>query len=36
MAATSPIAKARRSTELSLVVMTGLITGGAYVLAALG
>jgi len=36
MAATSPIAKARRSTELSLVVMAGLITGGAYVLAALG
>ena len=36
MAAASPIARARRSTELSLVIMAGVITGGAYVLAALG
>ena len=36
MAATSPIARARRSTELSLVVMAGLITAGAYTLASLG
>ncbi len=36
MAATSPIARARRSTELSLVVMAGLITACAYTLASLG
>ncbi|HEU4842138.1 MAG TPA: FtsW/RodA/SpoVE family cell cycle protein [Ilumatobacteraceae bacterium] len=36
MAATSPIARARRSTELSLVVMAALITTGAYTLASLG
>ena len=36
MAATSPIARARRSTELSLVVMVGIITAGAYTLASLG
>ncbi|MET0909419.1 MAG: FtsW/RodA/SpoVE family cell cycle protein, partial [Ilumatobacteraceae bacterium] len=36
MAATSPIARARRSTELSLVIMAGLITAGAYTLASLG
>jgi cell division protein FtsW (lipid II flippase) len=36
MAATSPLARARRSTELSLVVMAGLITAAAYTLASLG
>jgi peptidoglycan glycosyltransferase len=36
MPATSPLARARRSTELSLVVMAGLITAGAYTLASLG
>jgi cell division protein FtsW (lipid II flippase) len=36
MAATSPISRARRSTELSLVVMAGLITAAAYTLASLG
>jgi peptidoglycan glycosyltransferase len=36
MAATSPVARARRSTELSLVVMAALITAGAYTLASLG
>ena len=36
MAATSPLAHARRSTELSLVVMAALITAGAYTLASLG
>jgi cell division protein FtsW (lipid II flippase) len=36
MAATSPIARARRSTELSLVVMAAVITAGAYTLASLG
>jgi peptidoglycan glycosyltransferase len=36
MAATSPIARARRSTELTLVVMAGVITAGAYTLASLG
>lgn len=36
MAATSPIARARRSTELSLVVMAAIITAGAYTLASLG
>ncbi len=33
---TSPIAAARRSTELGLVVMAGVITGAAYTLASLG
>lgn len=33
---TSPIAAARRSTELGLVVMAGIITGAAYTLASLG
>ncbi len=32
----SPIAKRRRSTELTLVVMAALITGAAYTIAALG
>lgn len=32
----SPYARARRSTELSLVVMAGMITAGAYTLASLG
>jgi peptidoglycan glycosyltransferase len=36
MAAASSIASARRSTELSLVVMAALITAGAYTLASLG
>ena len=36
MATASPIASARRSTELSLVVMAALITAGAYTLASLG
>ncbi len=36
MAATSPIARARRSTELSLIVMAAVITAGAYTLASLG
>src|SRR6476469_1259458 len=36
MAATSPIARARRSTELSLIVMAAIITAGAYTLASLG
>src|SRR4051794_10033268 len=36
MAATSPIARTRRSTELSLVVMAAVITAGAYTLASLG
>ena len=36
MAVPSPIARARRSTELSLVVMAGIITAGAYTLASLG
>ena len=36
MATTSSIASARRSTELSLVVMAALITAGAYTLASLG
>ena len=34
--ADSPLARRRRSTELSLVVMAGLITGAAYTIAALG
>jgi len=33
---TAPLAKARRHTELSLVVMAGLITAGAYTIASLG
>jgi peptidoglycan glycosyltransferase len=36
MPATSPLARARRSTELTLVVMAALITAGAYTLASLG
>ena len=36
MATTSSIASARRSTELSLVVMAALITAGGYTLASLG
>jgi cell division protein FtsW (lipid II flippase) len=36
MAAASSIASARRSTELSLVVMAALITAGGYTLASLG
>jgi peptidoglycan glycosyltransferase len=36
MASAAPIARARRSTELSLVVMAGTITAGAYTLASLG
>ncbi len=36
MAVPSPIARSRRSTELSLVVMAGFITAGAYTLASLG
>jgi cell division protein FtsW (lipid II flippase) len=36
MAATSPIARARRSTELSLIVMAAVITAIAYTLASLG
>ncbi|RLE25688.1 MAG: FtsW/RodA/SpoVE family cell cycle protein [Actinobacteria bacterium] len=34
--ADSPIARRRRSTELSLVIMAALITGAAYTIAALG
>jgi len=34
--ADSPIARRRRSTELSLLVMAALITGSAYTIAALG
>jgi len=33
---TAPLAKARRHVELSLVVMAGLITAGAYTVASLG
>jgi peptidoglycan glycosyltransferase len=33
---TSPIASARRGTELGLVIMAGILTGGAYTLASLG
>ena len=36
MSTGSPIASARRSTELGLVVMAGLITAAAYTLASLG
>jgi cell division protein FtsW (lipid II flippase) len=36
MAATSAIARSRRNTELTLVVMAGLITVAAYILASLG
>jgi len=36
MATSAPIARSRRSTELSLVVMAGIITAGAYTLASLG
>jgi len=36
MVSPAPIARARRSTELSLVVMAGTITAGAYTLASLG
>ncbi len=36
MSSLSPIAAARRSTELGLVVMAGCITGAAYTLASLG
>jgi peptidoglycan glycosyltransferase len=36
MSSLSPIASARRSTELGLVVMAGCITGAAYTLASLG
>ena len=36
MATTSPLARARRSTELSLVVMAGMLTAGAYTLVSLG
>src|SRR6478735_1032895 len=36
MAAASPIARTRRSTELSLVVMAAVITAVAYTLASLG
>jgi len=36
MSASSPLASARRSTELGLVVMAGAITGAAYTLASLG
>ena len=32
----SPIARRRRSTELTLIIMVGLITGCAYTVAALG
>ncbi|MBA3288806.1 MAG: FtsW/RodA/SpoVE family cell cycle protein [Acidimicrobiia bacterium] len=33
---TSPIARSRRSTELSLVIMAGVITAAAYTLASVG
>ncbi len=36
MAGTTAIGRSRRNTELTLVVMAGLITGAAYTLAALG
>ena len=36
MSATSPIAQSRRNSELGLVLMAGVITGAAYILAALG
>ncbi len=36
MATASPLARARRSTELSLVVMAGMFTAGAYTLVSLG
>ena len=36
MATASPLARARRSTELSLVVMAGMITAIAYTFASLG
>lgn len=36
MAKATPLARSRRSTELSLVVMAGLITAAAYTVAALG
>ena len=36
MTVSSPIAAARRSTELGLVVMAGAITAAAYTLASLG
>jgi peptidoglycan glycosyltransferase len=36
MAGTSRIVRSRRSTELTLVVMAGLITSAAYVIASLG
>ena len=36
MATAAPLARARRHTELSLVVMAGLITAGAYTVASLG
>ena len=36
MALASPIARSRRSTELSLIVMAAVITAGAYTLASLG
>ncbi len=36
MASAAPVARARRSTELSLIVMAGTITAGAYTLASLG
>ena len=32
----SPIARRRRNTELTLIIMAGLITGAAYTIAALG
>ena len=32
----SPIARRRRNTELTLIIMVGLITGAAYTIAALG
>ncbi|MGI9645253.1 MAG: FtsW/RodA/SpoVE family cell cycle protein [Ilumatobacteraceae bacterium] len=34
--ATSPLARSRRATELTLLVMVALITGAAYTIAALG
>lgn len=36
MAKATPLARSRRSTELSLVVMAGLITAAAYTVASLG
>ena len=36
MATASPLARARRHAELSLVVMAGMITAGAYTVASLG